>query len=376
MRRIAFLPLALVAATACQDQPTAPQLAAPDDAAPAAWKERGSAPVTIAGEERVLGYTEGEVYRYHNRPEPDLGGDRVVWRYRENAYHGDVTVFQTRLSTGTTTQLAQVPFYALPHTSGRYTTWHDGQNGLVVLDNLTGRQRRIEGSWPYAHAMDAAGHRLAYIDHNHDAPKVIVYDIRNGESRTIAESPPGTPSAIVDLAFDGRYVAWIAETHEGEWGQGMMVHDLATGQQHMAVPFQPGRMTGPSIDRGRIVFSMDAGDRHSVFLYDAAARTTRRISDAPGRQQKPEISGDLIVWEDTRDGYTEVYVSNFDVYLYDLATGVETPLVRSPAWSSDPQIDGNRVVWTERRNNRWEVLLVELTARRQGPGGWKVPPRR
>ncbi|HYR10059.1 MAG TPA: hypothetical protein VEQ60_19965 [Longimicrobium sp.] len=358
MRRIAVLPLALIMA-ACQDQPTGPE---PGDgpSLAAAKKEPAVAPITvIASPPRSLGYTQGDVFRYHNRPEPDLGGDRVVWRHMENPYYGSVNVFQAHLPGGATTRLAELGTYAGPHTSGRYTTWQDGETGIMLLDNVTGQRRRIEGTQPFAGSVDIAGDKLAYLDLGTQA--IMVYDIPTGARLTVALwGPAVTYHYVRGMGFDGRYVAWISDGARGESGLGLVVNDIVTGREIVAVPFGQGSMSGPSVDRGRVVFSMQVGDRESVFLYDIASGTTRRISDAPGRQTNPEISGDLIVWDDTRQDNNPAYVFNHDVYLYDLKAGVETPLANDATWSGDPQVDGSRVVWTERRNNRWEVLVVDL----------------
>lgn len=362
MRRIVLVPLAVLAAAACQDHPTAPSAsAAPDAATEARLQPTSASPITyFASPARMLGFTVGEAYRYTNQPEPDLGGDLVVWRYMADPYYGDATVHQFQVSTGTTTQVARISTYAGPHTSGRYTTWQDGLTGIMVLDNATGQRHRIAGQWPHSESVDIGGDRVAFIDI--DAQTVEVYDGATGGRRVIARFGSGTPYYRVrDLGTDGRYVAWIAEGSGERSGMGMVVHDLQTGEDRVAVPFEQDRMTGPSVDAGRVVFSMDAGEQHPVFLYDVASGTTRRLSaDAPSAQQDPEISGDLVVWEDTRQDDNPAYTFNHDVYLYDLRTGVEMPLANGPEWTSDPQLDGGRVVWTQRNGDRWEVMLAEL----------------
>jgi hypothetical protein len=362
MRRFTLLPLALIAAAACQDQPTGPDVAAIDGPSLAAVRKGpAAAPIPwIFSTPQSLGYTTGDAFRYPNRPEPDLGGDRVVWRHMESAFYGNVNVFQALLSAGGTTKLAELTTYAGPHTSGRYTTWQDETTGIKVLDNATGQTQRIEGMWPFAGSVDIAGDKLAYLDI--DARTVNVYNIATGQGRVVATwgGPDASYYYVRAVGFDGRYVAWISDGGMGMSGLGMAVFDTWTDQEHVAVPFGQGMMTGPSVDAGRVAYSLEVGDRESIFLYDIASGTTRRISDAPGRQTNPELSGGLIVWDDTRQDQNPAYVFNHDVYLYDLETGLEMPLANDATWSGDPQLDGSRVVWTERRNDRWEVLVTEL----------------
>jgi beta propeller repeat protein len=164
---------------------------------------------------------------------------------------------------------------------------------------------------------------------------------------------------IYGLAFDGRYVAFITD---GTAGTGLVVLDTQTGQSRAAAPLEHGRqIAGVSADRGRVVYATGvSGGPVSLYLYDAARGQTRRLTTG-GRQANPEISGNLVVWDDTRNAGDSPYVYNHDVYLLDLSTGRELALASGPEWTSDPQVDGSRVVWTELHGQRWDVVGVEIT---------------
>ena len=55
-------------------------------------------------------------------------------------------------------------------------------------------------------------------------------------------------------------------------------------QERVAVPFGQGAMSGPSVDRGRVVFSMQTGDRESVFL-------TEKVEDKRADRNLPAELG-------------------------------------------------------------------------------------
>jgi beta propeller repeat protein len=74
----------------------------------------------------------------------------------------------------------------------------------------------------------------------------------------------------------------------------------------------------------------------------------------PEDQQMSAVSGNLVVWADTRNG-------NNDIYMKDLSTGIESPIVTDPASQSWPHIQGNKVVWTDGRNGNNDVYLKDLS---------------
>ncbi len=69
-----------------------------------------------------------------------------------------------------------------------------------------------------------------------------------------------------------------------------------------------------------------------------------RITTNTRNQVSPSISGDLVVWEDYRNG-------NGDIYMYNISSGIETPLINSTSGQIAPSIYGNKVVWIDLRNN-------------------------
>ncbi len=80
---------------------------------------------------------------------------------------------------------------------------------------------------------------------------------------------------------------------------------------------------------------------------------TVRITTDPANQGLPKIDGDLIVWEDERNG-------NVDIYMYDLATGQELPVTTNPAEQRDAHVSGNRVVWQDKRSGNWDVWMYDV----------------
>lgn len=62
-------------------------------------------------------------------------------------------------------------------------------------------------------------------------------------------------------------------------------------------------------------------------------------------QADAAISGDIVMWNDQRNG-------NRDIYGYNLATDTEFPICIDPSDQIDPAISGDIVVWFDWRNSQ------------------------
>jgi len=88
--------------------------------------------------------------------------------------------------------------------------------------------------------------------------------------------------------------------------------------------------------------------------------TETRITTDPAAQSMPAISGDRIVWRDTRNG-------NNDVYMYDLATRTESRVTTDPGQQNYPRISGDRIVWycAGCGDDLWNTYVYDLATQTQ-----------
>jgi beta propeller repeat protein len=105
----------------------------------------------------------------------------------------------------------------------------------------------------------------------------------------------------------------------------------------------------PAIDGDRLVweqgFSTATNEPETDLYMMNPTGEVIAISESPGRQERPSISGRYIVWEDTRAG-----VENPDIYLYDLETGKESPICTDISYQRYPVVSGDYVIWIDLRN--------------------------
>jgi len=106
----------------------------------------------------------------------------------------------------------------------------------------------------------------------------------------------------------------------------------------------------PAIDGDRLVwtqgFSTATNEPETdLYMMNLTTGEVITISESPGRQERPSISGRYIVWEDTRNG-----VENPDIYLYDIETRRESPICTDPSYQRYPTVSGDYVTWIDFRN--------------------------
>lgn len=74
----------------------------------------------------------------------------------------------------------------------------------------------------------------------------------------------------------------------------------------------------------------------------------------PADQWKPAISGNVVVWQDSRNG-------GWDIYMYNISTGEELAVCTATGDQWNPCVWDNYVVWQDKRNGNWDIYAYNLT---------------
>ncbi|MBZ0167326.1 MAG: S8 family serine peptidase [Candidatus Omnitrophica bacterium] len=116
----------------------------------------------------------------------------------------------------------------------------------------------------------------------------------------------------------------------------------------------------PAVSGDRTVWQDARNGNSDIYLYDAGTGLETQITTDTAEQINPKISGDIIVWQDFRNG-------NWDVFMYDMALSAEIPLTSDPADQQLPAVDGNRVVWEDYRGGDSEIYVYDITLAQETP---------
>ncbi|MGD0114311.1 MAG: carboxypeptidase regulatory-like domain-containing protein, partial [Armatimonadota bacterium] len=177
---------------------------------------------------------------------------------------------------------------------------------------------------------------------------------------------PSNPSAYLNLAVGGRWVAWMDFSGSSSV---MYVYDRDLSQ---AFPFLTGIALGggPSISGDTIVWSDTSSGVNQVYAYDLGLDSNgngipnwressrpspdpalRHLSVTSAAQYSPTVSGDLVLWTDERYG-------GQDIMLYDLASSTLTELTHDtyPQWAI--HVANGVAAWTDGRSGTTDDVYV------------------
>ncbi|NLA99977.1 MAG: hypothetical protein GX837_03300, partial [Methanomicrobiales archaeon] len=143
----------------------------------------------------------------------------------------------------------------------------------------------------------------------------------------------------------------------------VMAVDAAPGEM-IYRPFVNGQER-PDIDGDMIVWEDDRNGNKDIYFgtvdefRDKPPLPTIRIGEGitsdDASQEKPSISGDYIVWQDNRHG-------NWDIYLYDRSTETTTQLTNDTGNQWMPAVSGNYAAWYDNSSSKTNIVLYDIAA--------------
>ncbi|MGH9365656.1 MAG: S8 family serine peptidase [Thermoanaerobaculia bacterium] len=213
----------------------------------------------------------------------------------------------------------------------------------------------------WAHTSENPTRRFWQAGWFQAAGDIYLYDLRTRAQRRITNSGSAAYPAI-----SGDRIVW-QDFRSSVYGE-IYMYDLASNTESpIAVGPGPFR-SDPTISGDRIVWLQNDDLEHqapmSIQLYDLATHTSRQITPASAKPLKTGLTGDLaisgnrIVWADTRNGFP-----GGKVFLYDLATATERQLTSgmTAVLAAPVGISGDRVVWLEQHPyGNADIVIYDL----------------
>jgi beta propeller repeat protein len=126
-----------------------------------------------------------------------------------------------------------------------------------------------------------------------------------------------------------------------------------------------GDQQWPAVSGNIVVWEDNRNGNWDIYGYDLSNQTEFPICTDAADQRWPQISGNTVVWFDDPNG-------NSNLYGYNLSTHTEFPICTNPAYKSWMAISGNVVVWTDWRNtsedpNSWDIYGYNITTKQEFP---------
>lgn len=189
------------------------------------------------------------------------------------------------------------------------------------------------------------GDRIVWTDTRDGNDNIYLYDLStNTESRFT-----GSVANDNQPAISGDRIVWE---------RGNNIYMRSTSASTTTQITDVGTATWPKISGNELVWhdSRDPTYGSQIFSYNLATNIESRINPNDAANQVfPDVDGDRIVWYDARNG-------NADVFMYDRSTGLERQITTNGADQIHPQISGSRIVWQDYRNGCCDIYMYDLSS--------------
>ena len=274
---------------------------------------------------------------------PAIDANIVVWRDRRNASYD---IYSYDLSTGLTPFICTATAGQYwPAVSGNIIVWPDERNGnydIYGYNLSTQAELTICTNSANQYSPAVSGDIVVWEDQRNDWNYIYGYDIATS---TEFEIRAMTTGGVGFASVDGNTVIW------NEGGHNIYGKNLSTGS---VFPIRMGFVSqGPSISGDIVVWQDTRDGSDDIYGYDLSASTEFEICRNTAYQARPAISGDIVVWEDYRNG-------NMDIYGYDISGHTEFSICTNSAHQGLPAVSGDIVVWQDNRNGNWDIYGARI----------------
>ncbi|MCK4758010.1 MAG: Ig-like domain-containing protein [Thermoplasmata archaeon] len=302
---------------------------------------------------------------------PKIWGDMIVWedgRWSNfGPFPGNWEIFGYDLKTGqeiqitdNTTDIAEM----LPDIWGQRVVWSDYLAGLNIRAYCFWNDTSFpiiinssrEGGNPAIY-----GNKIVYAANRTDKPDADIY-------MYVLPSEPPIPKVsspedgavfnstdIIDFDASGT-IDWDGDVLS-YWWESNLCGSIGSGAKfsrtlpygYHTIRLWVNDSHGNNVSAG--VFNVDCRGGAMPPEFVGKVQITTNTSG----QSDPDIWGDIIVWEDWRNG-------NKDIYAYNISNGTEFAVCTALAYQDNPTVHGNIIVWRDARNDDGDIYAYNLSS--------------
>jgi TolB protein len=152
-----------------------------------------------------------------------------------------------------------------------------------------------------------------------------------------------------DIAADGYYLVWKDSTGGGN----IMAYNFLTDTK-IPICTDAAIQASPDISGDIVVWQDNRNGNLDIYAYDISDANEFAICLNSAEQRYPQISGNIVIWRDYRNG-------NYDIMGYNLQTRLQFPICTNTSKQDLPAIDGSIVVWEDSRNGNKDIYAYDLS---------------
>ncbi len=258
-----------------------------------------------------------------------------------------------------------------PRVDERYVTWvtYNGGEGKVWYYDTKGGKRDMVANVPGdQNDPDISGGKIVWDDTRNGNADIYSYDIASGTENVVYSSTsnkfrPAISNGVVAFedygTDDSRDIGFIK---------------AGSTAKPTYIDLNSMDKANPDVDGDWIVYQqLDDGKADwNIYAYNINTQQLVQVTRDPETQENPRISGDLITWEDNRNG-------KWDIFMYNLKKELTTAVTFDDVDDRNPSISGSNIVWTRyQQDGTSDIYMINLQIPKTyvvsaGPGNQIMP---
>ena len=294
--------------------------------------------------------TQPDVYLYWIVYQDDRNGNWDIYMYDLQ----ETIATESQVTTNLANQIE-------PAIHGEVIVYQDDRNGnwdIYMYNVFTKTETRITTNTASQQYPEIYGNRIVWEDNRNGHLEIYMYDLSTQTESRITNS-----LASQDPAISGNIITYekqVFENNAYRWG--VFYFDLTKNMETLV------SMTdkyNPAIDGNHIVYQTtwmfeDYTVYRKVVMKDIISGATWE-STFPAQQQNPDVSANLIVYQDNRENYGLNTGNPWDIYLYNLDTQIESKVTSNAANQFSPAIDFGQIVYVDDRNGNNDIYMTVIS---------------
>jgi TolB protein len=286
-----------------------------------------------------------------NQTRPAIYEDRIVWQDKRNE-NWDIYLYD--LSTQKETQITDESADQInPAINKERIVWQDKRNGnwdIYLYDLSAQKETQITTNKSDQIEPVIYGDRIVWQDER-DGREIFLHEL-------------STSRMLFNLFWNNQNLDLFSIVTGSDKSKVQKLIKSLTSREISITTYESDEYEPPAIYGNKLVWadrrsaSLDSHNLYNLglYLYDVSSSvetmiTTGFVSD--GSYLLPVIYENRIVWQDGRNG-------NSDIYMYDISTYTETRITTNESKQEMPSIYGNRIVWQDSRNGNYDIYMCTL----------------
>lgn len=231
---------------------------------------------------------------------------------------------------------------------------HSRAASVVVIEGLSTQQTTLADSTTGGRSTRACRDWAVWQENAGGVWNIRARNLANPAPTVAVTSDPSFNQE--NPATDGHYVVW--QTRRPNNTSDVLWCDLLTGDRGAVTFTSSSSEVNPSVDWPWVVYQVQPADNPSA-AWQIEARNFLsgerfRVWPGVGDQFRPRVQGGRVVWEDHRD------VGPGEVYFCDLETRETRRITHNSFGQNNPVIFGDLIAWQDNRNGQVDIYQFDL----------------